>query len=234
LPERVRLMGLIAPEVDDEITSEDAPSGPLLTGILTLATGDTEDRMHLAAFVGQLTRANRDIGTMLLTLMKDPDPQVRMNASHALTGLAGAGKLKELFSQETAALQQLSLLDEGPMDHHTRGSALIALASQGTDPGDDWVLYRFESAPSLDHFNIRAMKMVARRIVQRHLGRLALAMQNAVDRAQGSALVELRYLANLLPEASRAEFQRAFDAKVDRRYEDKARMLPGLAPIPGG
>ena len=230
LPERVRLMGLIAPDVDVEIASEDAPAGPLLSGILTLAMGDVEERMHLAAFAGQLTRANRDIGIILVALMKDSDGNVRMNAAHALTGLALTGQLKNLLTRETAVLQQLSLLDEGPMDYHTRGSALIALASLGTDPADDWVLHRFESATTLEHFNVRAMEMAASRIVQRHEARLVLAMGNAVERAHGSSLVHLRRLAELLPEASRTEFQRAYDAKVARQYRTPTWMTPRMAP----
>ena len=84
LPERLRLQGLIVPELRAEIASEDAPSGPLLAGLLTMAAGDADERAHLAALAGYIGRVNREFARTLVQLINDPDLHVRIHAAQLI------------------------------------------------------------------------------------------------------------------------------------------------------
>jgi len=183
LPERQSLAGLIAPEIDKELEAGEGPSGPLLSGLLTLATGDVEDRMHLGRFAGQLMRGNRELGRALLNLMNDPDSNVRMNAAPSLGELMRKGSLRDFLTEQMAELRNLSMLDLGPGDHVTRGGALRALAALRVDAADDFVFERFEGVQSRDDAlaMILPVATVAPRMASRNESRLAAAMLRALE-----------------------------------------------------
>jgi RNA polymerase sigma factor (sigma-70 family) len=182
IPWRLSLAGLIAPEVDAEISTEDAPSGPLLAELLTLALGDAEDRVHIAAFAGKLTRANRDLGKMLITMMDDSDLNVRVHSAMSLATLSEWGLLRQFLTEQIPGLRQAALRDDAMNDHHTRGCALRVLASLGVDEADDFVLQQFESLESRHDFDrITAVLWAAPRIVPRHEARLVMAILRALD-----------------------------------------------------
>jgi hypothetical protein len=217
IPYRLRLAGLIAPEIDAEISSEDAPSGPLLSGLLTQASGDAGERAHLAAFAGQLLRANRDLGRVLLNLMNDPDPVVRMNAASSVCELARVGRLKEFLAEQSDQLRNLSMLALAPSDSRTRGSALRTLAALGSDAADDFVLQRFEElqlrSDAVDSY--QALQMVARRMAGRNEARLFTAIQRALDLPfERDIHYGLRGVAFSLSPERRAEFMRLLELKT--------------------
>lgn len=228
LPDRQKLMGLIAPDVDAEFTSEDSLSGPLLSGLLALAGGDVDDRMHLAAFAIQLPRANHELARVLLAQMSDSDPHVRLNSAHPLSAFALRGGLRDYLASETAALRRLSLQELGSTDHHVRGSALIALASLKIDGEDDWVLQRFESATYFDPFTTRAMCMAAPRIAERNQARLLFALQRALEcDTHDMAHQDYRTLAKWVPEPYRTEIKVRHIAKhAGKSYSENQNLLP--------
>ena len=115
LSQRLQLMGLIAPDVEDEIASEDGPSGPLLSGLLMLAQGDPEEKMHFASFASRLTHGNRELGRVLLAFMADQDRDVRSNGAIALSELSRGGSLREFLRENTAALKQAAVRGDGPV-----------------------------------------------------------------------------------------------------------------------
>ena len=161
LPERLTLMGLIAPDVNSEITSETAPSGPLLSGLLSLARGETEEKTYFAAFAGQLRRANRDLGQALITLMADEDFHVRKHAGQSLWALANGGDLKEFLKEQIPALKQAALRQGEGLDYLCVGNPLKILASIGTEEADDFVLHRFESIESRNDYEAIAAALIA-------------------------------------------------------------------------
>ncbi|HTF58061.1 MAG TPA: HEAT repeat domain-containing protein [Planctomycetota bacterium] len=216
LPDRRRLAGLIAPDVDAEFTSEDAPSGPLLSGLLTQATGDVEDRLYLAAFAGQLMGGNRDLGRVLLNLMNDPDHNVRMNAAASLSELARGGALKAFLTEQAAALQELSIRDLVYSDYQVRGGALRTLAALKSESADDFILQRFEGLQSRTDslYGLQAAMMVAPRVAARHEARLVAAILRALELPfERDIHYGLRHMAYSLSAGKREEMLRLIDLK---------------------
>ena len=210
LPERLTLMGLIAPDVNSEITSEAAPSGPLLAGLLSLAHGETEEKTYFAAFAGQLRRANRELGQALMTLMADADFHVRKHAGESLMALADAGELKEFLKGQIPALKQAALRQGEPLDYLCVGSPLKILATIGAEEADDFVLHRFEAMESWnDHETIIAAYIAAPRLVARHEARLVMAILRGLELPASSGLYySLLQVAEHLSPEQRANISR--------------------------
>ena len=217
LPERHSLVGLIAPEIDREIEKSEGPSGPLLSGLLALATGDVEDRMHLGRFAGQLMRGNRDLGRALLNLMNDPDPNVRINAAPSLGELVRHGGLRDFLTEQIGELRNLAVLDMGPGDHVVRGGALKALAALRLDTADDFVLERFEGVQSRDDAlaMILPVSNVARRLANRNESRLVAAMLRALEFPfQRDIHFAIRGMTHSLSPANREEVLRVLASRT--------------------
>lgn len=215
LPERLQLMGLIAPDVNSEIATEESLSGPLLAGLLSLAHGETEEKMYFAAFAGKLTRANRELGQALLTLMADSDFHVSKHAGQALWALADQGALKEFFKGQIPALKQAALRQGEELDYQYVGTPLKILASIGADEADVFVLHRFETIESRnDYETITAVLISASRIAGRHEARLVLAILRALELPGQPYMHEnLLRVAEHLPPEKLANIARVVDGK---------------------
>jgi hypothetical protein len=171
---RHSLMNMIKASVELEIEGEHSPSGPLLSGLLTLANGSTDDRWTILQFVRSLARANRAVGEAAFSLLADADYELRNEAAAVLSTHARRGNLREFLLENEAALRQAALTNLGVNDYQARGSALIALAALGTPESDDFVLQRFEALEDMRdvHHGIEAILHIAPRIAERHEARI--------------------------------------------------------------
>ena len=215
LPERLRLMGLIAPDIDAEYTSEDGPSGPLLSRLLGLLSGDADERAHLAAFGAYIPRPNRDLGRALVQLLNDPDLHVRIHAANSLMQLSRWGSLREFLGGQVSVLMQAAQRNDSVNDSHTRGDALRTLAVLGVDEADQFLLQQFENLEVRnDYSRVEAVAWAAPRIAARYQPRLVLAILRALDLPfQDDFHVELQRIAGYLS----AEQQPAVLAAIANR-----------------
>ncbi len=144
---RWRLASMIKSHLESEIASENAPSGPLLAGILSLETGDDNDKRQLLHLGSSMERTNLEFGRVMLRLMNDPDGQTSMSAIDCISTHARRGHLKEYFRGNLVRLREFVEAEgEGRYGSGRSSSPIMAVSALDTPESDDYVLQRFETA----------------------------------------------------------------------------------------
>jgi len=176
-------VSLIKATLDAEIESESSTSGPLMTGLLGLASGDAEDKRMFLELARGMARANRMLGEASLRLLADGDPNVRQQAAGVLASHARQGQLKSYLLENSATLRQAATTILHEADCFTRAHALSVLAAIGTPENDDFVLQQFEALNSSQDTctRLEAILHVAPRIAGTCEARLHASLLRALN-----------------------------------------------------